>query len=218
MIEEIYAAFEVADWHGFRAKLKKDRMRIIFKDDAGKFIVDPGPEDKIVSFTLQAWARDIEWEDEGSFLYEGPESIRDAIEKGKAHRDTYFQGKLSELEKTLLQMPGNMKGLNFTERGMVRLDEVKTFLMEKLPTVENVDSITRFDILDCFMKRMKYLDEYGGDRYRVELHSDWAPLSFSLYWQPTKGGSGFNGGLIWEGGGNETFTVSLQPQWWGIHT
>lgn len=107
--------------------------------------------------------------------------------------------------------------LTFSEEGRRRYDEVQKFLSELPEDGEHTAAIR-----EEFAQRIKYLREYGGDRFRVELHSDWAPLSFSIVWfVRTKDGEwrfAFNGGLIWHGGSNDPLTVSLTPQWWGIHT
>lgn len=59
--------------------------------------------------------------------------------------------------------------------------------------------------------------------YQVRLSADWAPHSFGIDWYKINLESGdyrytFSGGLVYHGGGNETLTVSLVSQTWGIHT
>lgn len=118
--------------------------------------------------------------------------------------------------------PASWLNIEFHETGIARLVEVSAFL-ESLPekAPEHAAEITA-----AFIEKMDYLDGYGrheGEppRYQVNLARDWAEHSFSIVWLNIQGEDktfAFQGGLIWHGGCNETFTVSLSPQWWGIHT
>lgn len=120
--------------------------------------------------------------------------------------------------------PARWPGIVFTDRGAERLGEVSEFLDGLLR--QGVDAGMAGQIYDEFISRMDYLNGYGGQpgdpnkRYWVELSSDFTIHSFSILWrrQGPDGPVVFNGGLIWHGGSNETFTVSLTRQWWGIHT
>jgi hypothetical protein len=117
--------------------------------------------------------------------------------------------------------PTRWPGITFTDAGKARLQEVSDFLdtlPEKHPEVAK-------EIRAAFIGKLDYLNTYSGDpgdpnkRFRVELHSDWSDYSFSVCWlRASDGAFAFNGGLVWHGGSNETFTVSLTPQWWGVHT
>jgi hypothetical protein len=58
-------------------------------------------------------------------------------------------------------------------------------------------------------------------RFKVELSWDFAVNSFSVVWLKPKDGEwvyGWNGGFIWHGGSNDPMTITLTPQWFGIHT
>ena len=109
----------------------------------------------------------------------------------------------------------------FNDSAEKRLEEVASFLEGLEATHPDVAP----EIRDAFIQKMDSLNEYGGKpgdpdkRFRVELGWDSVAYSFSICWYHMKSGTFFmNGGLIWHGGGNETYTVSLTPQWWGIHT
>jgi hypothetical protein len=108
--------------------------------------------------------------------------------------------------------------LRFSESGLERLKEVEE---TNLPAGQLV----------VFYEKLAYLDGYGGPvsdedprrRFRVHLHSDWAPLSFSLVWERLSRSTGeyvygWNGGFIYHAGSNDPLCVSLTPQIWGIHT
>jgi hypothetical protein len=118
--------------------------------------------------------------------------------------------------------------IQFTESGKAQLDRVREFLT-KLEEAkhEKADEITKE-----FIVRMGYLNDYGGQvaeadarrRFKITLSKDWADLSFSITWQTLNlpigeyGYPSWNGGLIWHGGPNEPFCVSITPQWWGVHS
>ncbi len=107
--------------------------------------------------------------------------------------------------------------LQFTKQGQARLEEVRAFL-SALPETGQSGEIKKE-----FNQTLAYLNRYGGDRYKVSLHADRAPLSFALVWSRLNQETGeyeysFRGGLIWHGGSNDPLTVSVSPQWWGIHT
>ena len=118
--------------------------------------------------------------------------------------------------------------LSFTAQGLARYAEVLKFLRE----LEAEKHEFAAEIVQCFIERLDYLNGYGGSlsdedprpRFRVELGHDWAPLSFSLSWlrydpkAPDSYAYAWCGGLTWHGGGNDPLTISLTPQWFGIHT
>jgi len=112
-----------------------------------------------------------------------------------------------------------------TDAGQERLAEVRAFL----DRLKASDSEQAAAIRNEFDQRLAYLDDFGGSTedgmrlFRVTLGRDWAPLSFSVLWERWSEKSrsyeyAFNGGLIWHGGTNDPLTVTLTPQWWGIHT
>lgn len=146
------------------------------------------------------------------------------IEEYRADQARRLDHKNKELATQIAAfIPETWEGIEFTERGAEVLAECVDFLVNKLPTLTgSVD--TQVQIREEFVQRMDYLDGYGGKpgdpdkRFWVHLHSDWSPMSFSITWLKPDRTYAFNGGLIWHGGGNETFTVSLTPCWWGIHT
>jgi len=125
---------------------------------------------------------------------------------------------------TVLQqiIPGRWPGIVFTEQGETRLKEVSDFL----DTLPEAHPDLAAEVRKAFTDKLDYLNGYGGapddpeKRYWVELSYDLSPYSFSVLWRTLgrKGPVHFNGGLIWHGGGNETYNVSLTPQWWGVHT
>ena len=109
------------------------------------------------------------------------------------------------------------KGLSFSPEAGERLEEIEGALSTKE--------------VELLHEKLAYLDTYGGPvgdddprrRYRVQLHTDWAPHSFSLVWErldqtTNKYSYGWNGGLIYHGGSNDPLCVTLTPQTWGIHT
>jgi len=117
------------------------------------------------------------------------------------------------------------RNLIITEAGQEQLAEVHAFL-DKLDAAGSEHAAA---IRQEFDQRLAYLDDFGGILedgtrfFRVILTRDWAPYSFSLTWERWNQATGayeyaFNGGLIWHGGGNDPLTVTLTPQWWGIHT
>ncbi len=117
--------------------------------------------------------------------------------------------------------------LDFTDGGQNRFDEVVAFL----DTLDAEDHPLHGEIAEDLVKKLDYLDAYGGsvseadDRswYRVQLGRDWAAHSFSLTWKRLDVVTGtyryaFNGGLIWHGGPGDPLSVTVTPQWFGIHT
>ena len=115
--------------------------------------------------------------------------------------------------------------LLFTAAGKERLAEIHAFL-DKLNSSASEHAAA---IQQEFFQRLAYLDDFGGTSddgtrpYRVTLGRDFADLSFTLVWERWNPSTetyeyAFNGGLIWHGGPNDPLTVSLTPQWWGIHT
>ena len=74
------------------------------------------------------------------------------------------------------------------------------------------------------LDRLRYLNDYGvnedtGARaFYVVLLWDSSPHCAGVAWRKPDGRSVFHGGLTYDGPGNQSLTVSLTPQWWGIHT
>ena len=69
-------------------------------------------------------------------------------------------------------------GLTFSDLARERLAEVIEFCHKLCD--EDHEAFNK--IATEFFKTLDYLSNYGEDRFRVELHSDFAPLSFSLGW------------------------------------
>ena len=135
--------------------------------------------------------------------------------------------------RTIEEFKQKYPSIHFNEPARERLQECLDFI--------NSDGVCEHEkgqeVVDQFHERMAYLDGYGGTvgefhgdgreddrrRFRVSLGRDFAPLSFSVVWEQLDPERGvyeycFNGGFICHCCGAETFTVSLTPQYWGIHT
>ena len=117
--------------------------------------------------------------------------------------------------------------LRFTDQGKERFSEV----LQLLDKLEGEQHPLFQKIYEELVAGLSYLNSYGavvdGDEprrcFQITLGRDFAPPSFTLTWSRlnTKNAEyqfAFNGGLIWHGGGNDPFCVSLSPQFWGIHT
>lgn len=126
-------------------------------------------------------------------------------------------------------VPASWPNIVFNEQAVERLAEVDAFceslLVQKHKHAEEIRAE--------FIEKLDYLNGYGGTvaedhpayparRFQVHIGRDWADKSFSLVWKTRNAQGlydyGWQGGLIWHGGGNETFAVQLVPSWWGIHT
>lgn len=109
--------------------------------------------------------------------------------------------------------------LRLTESGAKRLDEMFEFadklLQAGAPPEAKSQLIERFDYLEQYALNR----ETGLRNYVICLRSDWAPHCLLIDWfRASDNAHSFNGGLTYDGPGNESLTVSLVSQWWGIHT
>jgi len=84
---------------------------------------------------------------------------------------------------------------------------------------------TRIGVLEHLEDRLAYLGTYGQDPTVCELHSDWAPFSFAFLMRREDGSLWFNGGLIYHGPVDGTYTdplsVEINPDskpHWSVHT
>lgn len=83
------------------------------------------------------------------------------------------------------------------------------------------------DCLNLLLDRLFYLDQYGGNNARCELHFDFAPHSFGFAIVCANGTTGMVGGLIYGGPGESTsggpaYSVEITPDMsshrWMVHT
>lgn len=125
------------------------------------------------------------------------------------------------LATLILQLDITFPMLEFTELGRKQLYAVVK-LLEEHPQVSKDDAL-RADIEKQFIEKLRYLNEYGGERFRVRLGGDpFATLSFNLTWL-VKNGEGWdyfcNGGLQFEGTPQPFGSVQVgNPGWWSINT
>lgn len=110
--------------------------------------------------------------------------------------------------------------LEFTDSGKKRYAEVIKFSEEHPQLVS--DPVLRDEIREQFFEKLQYLNDYGGDRYKVQIGGDHCTLSFSLYWLIKAGDAweyAFNGGLQFDGCPQPFGSVVIgSPGWWSIHT
>jgi hypothetical protein len=116
--------------------------------------------------------------------------------------------------------------LLFSPQGLTRLEEVRTML----EALEQRDVELHTAVEAELLRRLRYLNDYGGvtpgtdfHSWRVTLTWDMAPCSFGLIFEHRKTPEEsyvavMTGGLIFHGGSNDPFCVSLSPQYWGVHT
>jgi hypothetical protein len=116
--------------------------------------------------------------------------------------------------------------LIFNEAAVARLAEVQEFFVG----LEKQRPDLAEEIINEFHARMEYLNNYGGvvsstnraRRFRLTLGKDWADKSFSITWEGRDAEGKYrytcSGGLIWHGGPGDPLTVSVTPQFWGIHS
>jgi hypothetical protein len=116
--------------------------------------------------------------------------------------------------------------LLFSPQALTRLEEVCTML----EALEERDAELHAAVEEELLRRLRYLNDYGGvvpgtdfHPWRVTLTWDMAPCSFGLIFEHRKAPEAsyeavMTGGLIFHGGTNDPFCVSLSPQYWGVHT
>lgn len=106
------------------------------------------------------------------------------------------------MEQTFI--PANIE-LTFTEAGKQKFDEVVSWLN----SLE--DSAATFALRASWWRQISYLASYGQNRYRVELHTNFAEHSFSICWfRQTVEGEQF----AWSGG----LIFHRAAQGWSVHT
>lgn len=121
----------------------------------------------------------------------------------------------------------NWPNLCFTKAGEQRLFEVFGFLRGLRQAGHELAEEIRAEFYD----RMAFLNDFGGTvsdqddrrRFQITLGRDFAAMSLTITWEALDAKVddyrfSFRGGLIWHGGSNDPLSVSVTPQWWGIHT
>lgn len=104
------------------------------------------------------------------------------------------------------------------------LDQLKS-VVKVLETNESIqkDPDIGKQIERQLIDKLTYLNDYGGERFRVQIARDFGYLCFGLVWQ-IKDGDSFrhfcDGGLQFDGARQPYGSVNIAPtgDWWSIHT
>lgn len=124
--------------------------------------------------------------------------------------------------ETILHNPSVLPKLVLTTTGLERLKEVSEVLERQRSKAPEFINQIEVQLLE----KLSYLNQYGGDNYRVRLQGDpFAPLSFSVVWEKRQPNGefvfAFNGGLQCDAVPQPFGSVNISMDdnaHWSIHT
>ncbi len=122
------------------------------------------------------------------------------------------------LKELTVDLKTSFPRLDWSETGLLRLNEVLQLLEDPKHDPDVLKQVE-----DQFIKQLQYLNDYGGESYRVKLSSDWGTLNFGLTWAKpdlVKPELVFYGGLQFDGVPQPFGSVNLTDDqgYWSIHT
>lgn len=125
------------------------------------------------------------------------------------------------LAQMVEDMPKFFPKLDVTPSGLDQLKSVVDLLTTN-ESIQKGENLAK-DIERQLIEKLTYLNDYGGERFRVRLSKDFGLLCFSLTWR-IKDEAGFrhfcDGGLQFDGARQPYSSVNIAPtgEWWSIHT
>ena len=128
------------------------------------------------------------------------------------------------LSDPLLSPTTAYPGLVWRPSGLSRLAHVLSDLrVARRNSANSLPALERINGIEAELRqKLQYLSDYGGDNWHVEMLSDLAPLSFSLFWRRKVGDewkTQFSGCLQCDAVAQSFGSVVLgESSYWSIHT